>query len=76
MRCIRTGYTHFRPNPFWRSTIGFDRLFDLAEAAQQSGEDNYPPFNIQRLAEDRYQLTLAVVGFAPEESRSRPSRTS
>jgi molecular chaperone IbpA len=53
--------------PLWRSTIGFDRLFDLAETAQHAAEDNYPPFNIERLAEDRYQITLAVAGFAPEE---------
>jgi|SRR3954452_5188222 molecular chaperone IbpA len=53
--------------PLWRSTIGFDRLFDLAETAQHTAEDNYPPFNIERLAEDRYQITLAVAGFAPEE---------
>ena len=53
--------------PLWRSTIGFDRLFDLAETAQRAAEDNYPPFNIERLAEDRYQITLAVAGFAPEE---------
>jgi molecular chaperone IbpA len=54
-------------SPLWRSTIGFDRLFDLAEAAQRAGEDNYPPYNIERLAEDRYQISLAVAGFAPEE---------
>jgi hypothetical protein len=30
-------------SPLWRSTIGFDRLFDLAETAQRAGEDNYPP---------------------------------
>lgn len=53
--------------PFWRSTIGFDRLFDLVETAQRAGEDNYPPYNIERLAEDRYQIALAVAGFAPEE---------
>src|SRR6478736_6465866 len=53
--------------PLWRSTIGFDRLFDLAETAQHAAEDNYPPFNIERLAEDRYQITLAVAGFAPKE---------
>jgi molecular chaperone IbpA len=53
--------------PLWRSTIGFDRLFDLAETAQRAAEDKYPPFNIERLAEDRYQITLAVAGFAPEE---------
>ena len=54
-------------SPLWRSTIGFDRLFDLAEIAQRAGEDNYPPYNIERLAEDRYQITLAVAGFSPDE---------
>jgi molecular chaperone IbpA len=53
--------------PLWRSTIGFDRLFDLAEAAQRAGEDNYPPFNIERLADNRYQISLAVAGFSPDE---------
>jgi molecular chaperone IbpA len=53
--------------PLWRSTIGFDRLFDLAETAQRAGEDNYPPYNIERLADDRYQISLAVAGFAPED---------
>ena len=42
--------------PLWRSTIGFDRLFDLVDAAQHGGtEDNYPPCNVERLSEDRYQ---------------------
>ncbi|WP_291858373.1 Hsp20 family protein [Bradyrhizobium sp.] len=54
-------------SPLWRSTIGFDRLFDLAEAAQRAGEDNYPPYNIERLAENRYQISLAVAGFSPDE---------
>ncbi len=54
-------------SPLWRSTIGFDRLFDLAEIAQRAGEDNYPPYNIERLAEDRYQISLAVAGFSPDE---------
>jgi molecular chaperone IbpA len=54
-------------SPLWRSTIGFDRLFDLAESAQRSTEDNYPPYNIERLGEDRYQISLAVAGFSPEE---------
>src|ERR1700761_68822 len=52
-------------SPLWRSTIGFDRLFDLAETAQRASEDNYPPYNIERLTEDRYQISLAVAGFAP-----------
>jgi molecular chaperone IbpA len=54
-------------SPLWRSTIGFDRLFDLAEIAQRAGEDNYPPYNIERLSDDRYQITLAVAGFSPDE---------
>ena len=54
-------------SPLFRSTIGFDRLFDLVEAAQRAAEDNYPPYNIERLAEDRYQITLAVAGFSPDE---------
>src|ERR1700758_4224496 len=54
--------------PLWRSTIGFDRLFDLVDAAPHSGtEDNYPPCNVERLSEDRYQISLAVAGFSPDE---------
>jgi molecular chaperone IbpA len=54
-------------SPLWRSTIGFDRLFDLAETAQRAGEDNYPPYNIERQSEDRYQISLALAGFSPDE---------
>ena len=54
-------------SPLWRSTIGFDRLFDLAEAAQRASEDHYPPYNIERLGDDRYQISLAVAGFSPDE---------
>jgi molecular chaperone IbpA len=54
-------------SPLWRSTIGFDRLFDLAETAHRAGEDNYPPYNIERLGDDRYEISLAVAGFSPDE---------
>jgi molecular chaperone IbpA len=53
--------------PLWRSTIGFDRLFDLAASAQRMSEDNYPPYNIERLDKDRYAISLALAGFAPDE---------
>jgi molecular chaperone IbpA len=54
--------------PLWRSTIGFDRLFDLIdESARWVGEDNYPPYNIERTGEDHYQISLALAGFNPEE---------
>jgi molecular chaperone IbpA len=54
-------------SPLWRSTVGFDRLFDLVETAQRAGEANYPPYNIERLGDDRYQISLAAAGFAPHE---------
>ena len=53
--------------PLWRSTIGFDRLLDLVDAAQQGRDDNYPPCNVERLGEDRYQISLALAGFSPDE---------
>lgn len=54
--------------PYRRSTVGFDRLFDLLESqARQSSGDNYPPFNIERKGSDSYRITLAVAGFKPEE---------
>ena len=53
--------------PLWRSTIGFDRLFDLIEHTQSTGEDNYPPYNIERLGDNRFQISLALAGFSPDE---------
>lgn len=54
--------------PYRRSTVCFDRLFDLLESsARQTTTENYPPFNLERLAEDRYRITLAVAGFRETE---------
>ena len=58
----------FDLTPYRRSTIGFDRLFDLLEnSARAASSDNYPPFNLQRLSEDRYRITIAVAGFSRDE---------
>ncbi|MBB4642275.1 Hsp20 family protein [Rhizorhapis suberifaciens] len=58
----------FDLTPYRRSTVGFDRLFDLLEnSARGQQADNYPPFNIERLSEDRYRITLAVAGFASDD---------
>ena len=54
-------------NLLWRSTIGFDRLFDLLDSSMTMAEDNYPPYNIERGGEDSYSIELAVAGFAPDE---------
>lgn len=54
--------------PYRRTTVGFDRLFDLLERqARLTAGDNYPPFNIERQGEDAYRITLAVAGFKPGE---------
>ena len=55
--------------PYRRSTVGFDRLFDLLENQVRNnvGGDNYPPFNIERRGEDSYRITLAVAGFRAED---------
>jgi molecular chaperone IbpA len=55
--------------PYRRSTVGFDRLFDLLESQTRNGgsSDNYPPYNVERRSEDRYRITLAVAGFRPED---------
>lgn len=56
--------SRFDFTPYRRSTVGFDRLFDLLEnQARLNAGDNYPPFNISRQGEDNYRITLAVAGF-------------
>lgn len=56
--------SRFDFTPYRRSTVGFDRLFDLLESqARTNAGDNYPPFNIARQGEDNYRITLAVAGF-------------
>jgi molecular chaperone IbpA len=58
----------FDLTPYRRSTVGFDRLFDLIENnARLQQTDNYPPFNIERVSDDRYRVTLAVAGFKADE---------
>jgi molecular chaperone IbpA len=53
--------------PYRRSTVGFDRLFDFLESASRAEQDNYPPFDIEKLGDDSYRITLAVAGFKREE---------
>jgi molecular chaperone IbpA len=60
--------TTFDFAPLWRSSVGFDRFFDLVDAAQRlGGDDNYPPYNIERVGDDSYRISLAVAGFAPDD---------
>jgi molecular chaperone IbpA len=53
--------------PFYRSSVGFDRLFRLLDEAQAVEAPAYPPYNIERLSENAYRITMAVAGFAQHE---------
>ncbi len=59
--------TAFDFSPLYRSSIGFDRVFDLLEnASRTSSVDNWPPYDIARTGEDSYCITMAVAGFAQD----------
>jgi len=50
-------------SPFYRSTVGFDRLFNLLDANLGAEPQTYPPYNIERTGENTYRITMAVAGF-------------
>jgi len=55
--------------PLYRSSVGFDRLFDLLDGVSgfDAGASAYPPYNIERLGENEYRITMAVAGFSEDE---------
>ena len=53
--------------PLWRSTIGFDRLFNVLDEVQRTAEESFPPYNIERLDENRFQISVALAGFTADE---------
>lgn len=54
--------------PFRRSTVGFDRLFELLEnSASGQSQDNYPPFDLIKLGDNQFRISLAVAGFTQDE---------
>jgi molecular chaperone IbpA len=58
----------FDLSPLFRQTVGFDRLIDtLSQSGGLEPAPNYPPYNIERTAENAYRVTLAVAGFARED---------
>src|SRR5258708_2676580 len=53
-------------SPFFRSTVGFDRLFDMLDEVADNSQ-SYPPYNIERTDENHYRITLAVAGFSEKD---------
>lgn len=57
----------FDLTPLYRSTVGFDRVFDLLDNVGKAESNGYPPYNIERLDENEYRITLAVAGFGEDD---------
>ena len=53
-------------SPFFRSTVGFDHLFDMLDQVAEAAP-SYPPYNIERIGENHYRVTLAVAGFGEKD---------
>lgn len=66
----------FDLSPLYRSTIGFDHLNNLFESATRDSSGGYPPYNIERVAEDNYRITLAVAGFKQSELNINTERNT
>ena len=54
----------FDLTPFYRSTVGFDRLFDMLDNSVRS---DWPPYDIEKVGDDQYRITMAVAGFSPDD---------
>ena len=54
-------------SPFFKSTVGFDRLMHMLEGDMPRSNNAYPPYNIEKISEDDYQIDMAVAGFAMED---------
>ena len=54
-------------SPLFRSSVGFDRVFDLLESARVTASDNWPPYDIIKKGDDDYRITMAVAGFSQED---------
>ena len=53
--------------PFYRATVGFDRVFDLLDNVAGQTANGYPPYNIEKAGDNAYRIVMAVAGFADAE---------
>ena len=54
-------------SPLYRSTVGFDQLFNLLDQSARAEASNWPPYNVERMSEDDYRITMALAGFSPDD---------
>ena len=57
----------FDYTPLYRSSVGFDRLFRMLDEANSAEPTTYPPYNIERVGDDEYRITIAIAGFGPQD---------
>ena len=53
--------------PLYHSTVGFDRFSDMLSHALERDESGYPPYNIEKIGEDSYQIVMALAGFGQDD---------
>ncbi len=54
-------------SPLFRSTVGFDRMASMLDAASRNEQPSYPPYNIELVSDDEYRISMAVAGFSEDE---------
>ncbi|TAJ97389.1 MAG: Hsp20 family protein [Reyranella sp.] len=59
--------TAFDFSPFYRDTVGFDRVFHMLDSVVSQGAQGYPPYNIEKAGDDTYRIVMAVAGFSEAE---------
>ncbi len=59
--------TRFDLTPLFRTTVGFDSLFRLFDEMADAPTSAYPPYNIEKLSDDRYRISMAVAGFSEDD---------
>ena len=60
--------TTFSLTPLFRHSVGFDRLDNMLDRVfDDKGGSSYPPYNIEKLADDKYQITMAIAGFSMDD---------
>ena len=62
-----TKITSFDLTPFYRNTVGIDRLFDRITSQIDAAAGNYPPYDIVKIADDKYEIRIAAAGFRQGE---------
>ena len=63
----------FDYSPYYRATVGFDRVFDLLDSVAGQGNANgYPPYNIEKAGENAYKIVMAVAGFSRQRTQPDP----